>query len=121
MNTPVDEYLDGLPEPAKTKLTGVAKVIRANVPEGTTEILAYKIPTFHCGGHIVGFAAFKKHVTLFPMNGSTVAALGEDLKNYKTSKGAIQFPLDKPIPVALVKKILKACIAANCKQAAAKR
>jgi uncharacterized protein YdhG (YjbR/CyaY superfamily) len=113
----VDAYLETLSEPARSTLAQVAAVIRANLPQGSTEILAYNIPTFHCNGaHIAGLAAFKKHLTLFPMNGSTTAALAADLQDYKTSKGAIQFPIDKPLPAALIKKILKSSIATNTKK-----
>ena len=71
------------------------------------------MPTIRYKGPLLGFAAFAKHCSLFPMNGGLVEKFQDELKNYKTSKGTIQFPQDKPLPVALIKKITKARVAEN--------
>ena len=109
----IDEYLEGIPEPARTTLQKVRAAIRSAVPAETMECISYRIPTFRYKGALIGFAAFAKHCSLFPMNGATVEKFKEELQGYKTSKGTIQFPLDKPLPVALVKKITKSRVADN--------
>ena len=68
---------------------------------------------FKYKGLLVGFAAFPNHCSFFPGSGSVVEAFKHDLKDYQTSKGAIRFPVDKPLPVALLKKLVKARIAEN--------
>jgi uncharacterized protein YdhG (YjbR/CyaY superfamily) len=103
----VDAYLSSVPEPAHTTLQKVRAAIRAAAPPDTTESINYGMPTFNHKGPLLGFAAATRHCALYPMNGSTVAAFQEDLKAYKTSKGAIQFPLDKPLPTALIRKLVK--------------
>jgi uncharacterized protein YdhG (YjbR/CyaY superfamily) len=106
----VDSYLDSLPEPQRGTLNKVRATIRSMVPAETIETISYGIPTFKYKGSLLWYASFTKHCSLFP--GSTVIEqLREELKNYTTSKGTIQFPVDKPIPAALLKKIIKACIA----------
>ena len=103
----VDAYLASVPEPAHTTLQKVRAAIRAAAPPDATESINYGMPTFNHNGPLLGFAAATRHCALYPMNGLTVAAFQEDLKAYKTSKGAIQFPLDKPLPTALIRKLVK--------------
>jgi len=109
----VDEYLAGVPEPARTTLSKVRAVIRAAVPPDATEAISYRIPTFKYKGPLLGFAAFSNHCSLFPMSSSVVVAFKNELKDFPTSKGTIRFPLDEPLPAALVKKLVKARIAEN--------
>jgi len=109
----VDEYLARVPEPARSTLRKVRAVIRSVVPAETTEIISYGIPTFKYIGPLVGFAAFSDHCSLFPMNSSLIEAFKDELKNFETSKGTIQFALDKPLPPALLKTLVKARIAEN--------
>jgi uncharacterized protein YdhG (YjbR/CyaY superfamily) len=71
------------------------------------------MPSFRYKGGLVGYAAFKAHCSFFPMSGRLVEEFADELKAYKTSKGTIQFPADKPLPAALVKKMVKARIAQN--------
>jgi uncharacterized protein YdhG (YjbR/CyaY superfamily) len=108
----VDEYLAIVPEPARSTLIKVRAMIRAVAPPGATESISYGMPMFKYKGMLVGFAAFSKHCSLFPGAGP-IAALEDELKGFPTSKGTIQFPLDKPLPGALVKKLVKARIAEN--------
>ena len=108
----VDEYLAIVPEPARSTLVKVRATIRAVAPRGATESISYGMPMFKYKGMLVGFAAFSKHCSLFPGAGP-IAALKDELKGFPTSKGTIQFPLDKPLPGALVKKLVKARIAEN--------
>jgi uncharacterized protein YdhG (YjbR/CyaY superfamily) len=107
----VDEYLAAVPEPARGTLMKVRATIRSAVPEGTVETISYGIPTFEYNGALVGFGAFPDHCSFFPMSGSIVERFGDELKSYRTSKGTIRFAIDKPLPAALVKKIVKARLA----------
>ena len=109
----IDEYLAGVPEPARTTLSKVRAVIRSVVPKEATEAISYRIPTFKYQGSLVAFAAFKNHCSLFPMSMSVIAAFKDELKGYETSKGTIHFPLDRPLPAALLKKMVKTRIAQN--------
>ena len=109
----IDEYLTGVPEPARTTLSKVRAAIRSAVPPEATEAITYRMPTFKYKGSLLAFGAFKNHCSLFPMSLAVVAAFKNELKDFPTSKGTIHFPLDKPLPAALLKKIVKARIAQN--------
>jgi len=109
----VEEYLAGVPEPAHTTLTKLRALIRTIVPPEATEALSYQMPAFKYKGSLVCYAAFADHCSFFPMSARLVEEFKEDLKTYSTSKGTIRFPLDKPLPAALVKKLVKARIAQN--------
>jgi uncharacterized protein YdhG (YjbR/CyaY superfamily) len=99
-----DEYLANVPEPARGTLQKVRAAIRAAAPKDATEAISYGMPAFKYKGSLVGYAAFKNHCSFFPMNASLVGQFAAELTNYTTSKGTIQFPVDKPLPAALVKK-----------------
>lgn len=109
----VDEYLARVPEPARGTLNRIRSIIRSVVPPETTEALSYGMPAFKYKGPLVAYAAFANHCSLFPMNSSLIDAFQDDLKKFPTSKGTIRFPVDKPLPAALVKKLVKARIAEN--------
>jgi len=109
----VHEYIHNLPEPARSSLRKIRAIIRSVVPPETTETISYGIPTFKYKGALFGYAAFSNHCSLFPMGSSVIAAFKDDLKGFQTSKGTIRFPVDKPPPAALVKKLVKARIAQN--------
>lgn len=109
--TTVDDYLAALPEDARTTLEKIRKTIKAAAP-GAAEVISYQMPMYKHHGMLVGFAAFKDHCSLFP-GASALVTYKEELKGYKTSKGTIRFPIGKPLPAALVKKIVKTCIAEN--------
>src|SRR5207302_9489866 len=104
----VDEYLANVPEPARSTLKHIRAVIRSVVPPETTEVISYGIPMFKYNGMLVGYAAFKNHCSLFPTGSGVLDRFENELKGYRTSKGTIQFPSDKPLRDALVKKIVKA-------------
>lgn len=108
----MDEYLAGIPEPARSTLNKIRAAIRSAVPPEATETISYRIPAFKYNGVLVWFAAFSDHCSLFP-TASVVDAFKNELKGYSTSKGTIHFPTDKPLPTALVKKLVKARIAEN--------
>jgi uncharacterized protein YdhG (YjbR/CyaY superfamily) len=110
----VDEYLAAVPEPARGTLNKVRAAIRAAIPGDCSEVISYGIPTFkHQGQSVVAIAAFTKHCSFFPMGSSAIVQFKDELKGYQTSKGTIRFTPDKPLPDALVKKMVKARIAQN--------
>ena len=109
----IDEYLAGVPEPARSTLSKVRAAVRAAAPREATEAISYRIPTFKYKVGLVAFAAFSKHCSFFPMSLSVMETFKSDLKAFHTSKGTIHFPLDKPLPAALVKKLVKARVAQN--------
>jgi uncharacterized protein YdhG (YjbR/CyaY superfamily) len=108
----VDEYLAGVPEPARNTLNKIRAAIRSAVPPEATETISYRIPAFKYNGVLVWFAAFSNHCSLFP-TASVIEAFRKELKGFSISKGTIQFPTDKPLPAALVKKLVKARVAQN--------
>ena len=108
----VDEYLAGVPEPARGTLNKIRAAIRSAVPSEATEAISYGIPTFKYKGPLVWFAAFSNHCSLFP-TASVIEAFKNELKGFSTSKGTIHFPTDKPLPTALVKKLVRARVAQN--------
>jgi uncharacterized protein YdhG (YjbR/CyaY superfamily) len=108
----VDEYLDRVPEPARSTLNTVRAVIRSVAPPEATEGIGYGIPTFKYKGMLASFAAFSNHCSLFPGAGPTIEFKNE-LKDFQTSKGTIRFAPDKPPPATLIKKLLKSRIAEN--------
>jgi len=108
----VDEYLARVPEPAQSTLKKIRAAIRSAVPPEATEAISYGIPTFKYKGPLVWFAAFSNHCSLFP-TASVIEAFKNELKGFSTSKGTIHFPMDKPLPTALVKKLVKARVAQN--------
>ena len=112
---PVDAYMALQPEPTRIKLEELRKIIKAAVPEAE-EVISYKMPAYKFHGMLVGFAGYKKHCGFYPWNSHTVADFADELKAYKTSSGAIQFPLDKPLPTALIKKIIAKRIDENIKK-----
>lgn len=106
----VKEYLAGVPEPARGTLKKVRAAIRGAAPKGTTEVISYGIPAFRHRGVLVWYAAFAKHCSFFP-TAAVMEKFKKELKGFAKSKGTIQFPIDKPLPAALVKKIVKARVA----------
>ena len=105
----VEDYLARVPEPARSTLKKVRRAIRAAAPEAT-EAISYGIPMFRHLGLLVGYGAATTHCALY---GTTLGSYRKDLKAYDTSKGTIRFPPDAPPPAALVKKIVRAHVAAN--------
>jgi uncharacterized protein YdhG (YjbR/CyaY superfamily) len=108
----IDEYLAALSEDKRSALEKLRKTIRAAAP-GAEECISYQIAAFRQNGMLVGFGATAKHCAFYLMSASTVEAHKDDLKDYDTSKGTIRFEADKPLPAALVRKLVKARIAEN--------
>src|SRR3954452_24018825 len=98
----IDEYITGFPENIREKLEALRATIRKAAPTAE-EIISYGMPTFYLKGNLVHFAAFKNHIGFYPAP-SGIESFKEELSLYKTSKGAAQFPIDKPLPLSLVSK-----------------
>ena len=107
----VDDYLAKLPEDARATLEKIRKAIKTAAPKAT-EGISYQMPMYKHHGMLVGFAAFKNHCSIFP-GSKAIATYKDELKAYETSKGTVRFPIGKPLPATLVKKIVKACVAEN--------
>lgn len=100
----VDEYISALPDLARDAVTKLRQVIQRAAPQAE-ETISYNMPAFKWNGILVWYAAFKNHVGFYP-KASAIAAFKSELAPFKTSKGAIQFPMDEAIPTALVRKIV---------------
>ena len=101
----IDDYIAEFPPATQQALEQVRALITAEAPDAT-ETISYAIPTFDMDGqHLVHFAGYARHIGLYPMASGT-AAFQEELKPYKSGKGSIQFPLNKPLPVELIRRIV---------------
>jgi len=108
----VDDYLAAVPEDARAALEKLRKTIKAAAPKAT-EVISYQIPAYKHHGLLVGFAALKDHCTFHIMSPDVTRAHAADLKEYRLGKASIRFPANKPLPAALVTKLVKARIAEN--------
>ena len=115
----VSEYMAAVPAKSKKLMKEIRSIIKAEVPDAE-ELISYGMPAFKWNGMLVWYAAAKEHLGLYPTP-SAILKFGKELKVYKTSKGAIQLPLDQPLPVALVKKIIRFRMEENLIKAAAKK
>lgn len=105
----IDEYLENFAAPTQKILQDIRQTIKKAAPD-TTEAIKYGIPTFQLNGkNLVHFAAYEHHIGFYP-GARAIPEFEQDLKSYNTSKGTIQFPIDKPIPLDLVTKITKFCV-----------
>jgi len=104
-------YLASLPSSVRTRMKTVRDIVRTVAPDAV-EVFSYGIPGFKLDGKpLVWYAAFKHHTSLYPMTASIRKTHATALKNYKMSTGTVQFPLDEPLPVALVQRLVKARLA----------
>ena len=110
--TSVDNYLAEVPLEARATLEKLRQTIKAVVPRAV-EVISYQIPTFKLDGRmLVSYAAFKDHCSFFP-GAAPIKAHEDELKSYQTSKGTIRFPISKPLPATLVRKLVKTRIKEN--------
>src|SRR4026209_2143394 len=100
----IEEYIDAAPIEVREKLWQLHEAIKTAAP-GATEALKWRMPAYSYQKILVTFAVFKKHIGFYPMP-SAIKAFAKDLKDLKTAEGSVQFPLDKPLPIALIKKIV---------------
>lgn len=106
--TPIDDYLRSVPEPARGTLRRVREAILAVVPDAE-ETISYRVPAFRVDGAIVaGFAAAKRHCSFYPFSGGILPALAYELDGYERTRSALHFPLDRPLPKALVRRLVRA-------------
>ena len=108
----VNKYISNLPIEQQIALERVRQIIKNTVPEAQ-EYLSYKMPAYHFHGMIGGFAAFKNHCSFFPWDSKTIDVFKDELTDFKTSAGTIQFTPDKPIPKELLQQILRYRVAGN--------
>ena len=107
----VDEYLNSVPASTRDILEKLREIILKSAPKAE-EVISYNMPAIKLNGILVWYAAYKKHIGFYP-SASPIKIFKEELIIYKTSKGAIQFPIDKPLPMALIKKIVKHRVLSN--------
>jgi uncharacterized protein YdhG (YjbR/CyaY superfamily) len=102
----VDAYLRGLEEPKRSTLQALRRTILEIVPDAE-QVISYRVPAFRVRGKVVaGFAAFKEHLSYLPFSGSVLGQLGEELDGYTMTKSALHFPVDRPLPKAVVEKLI---------------
>lgn len=112
---PVEAYIAQFPSEVQEKLRALRKIIREAAPDAEEKI-SYRMPTFVLHGDLVYFAGFKHHIGLYPLPSGVEAFLPE-LVAYRTGKGSIQFPLDKPLPAELIVRIVRFRVAENTRAA----
>jgi uncharacterized protein YdhG (YjbR/CyaY superfamily) len=102
----VDQYLQGVDEPKRSTLEALRGTILEIVPDAE-QVISYGLPAFRVAGKtIAGFGAFKDHLSYLPFSGSVLPQLSNDLKGYTTTKSALHFPIDRPLPKALVERLI---------------
>ena len=107
----IDQYLADLEEPKRSTLQRLRLTILEVIPEAE-EGISYQVPAFRVDGKVIaGFAAFKNHLSYLPHSGSVFPLLRDEVASYKTSKGALQFPVDSPLPKPLVERLIKVRLA----------
>lgn len=115
----IDEYVKTFPKNIQKILGTVRQVIKKSAPVAE-EAISYQIPTFKLNGNLVHFAAFKNHIGFYP-GAEAVKIFQEEIASYKSSKGAIQFPIDKPMPLTLIRKIVEYRVKVNSAKTKKKR
>ena len=115
----INEYIAGFSKPVQEILEKLRATIRKAAP-GAEETINYAIPTFTLNGNLVHFAAFKNHIGFYPAP-SGIEAFKKELSVYEGAKGSVQFPIDKPLPLSLVTKIVKFRVKENLERAKAKK
>jgi len=119
LNNTIDEYISGFPDDIQTLLQQIRVTIREAAPEAE-EAIKYAMPTFVLNGNLVHFAAFKHHIGFYPVP-SGIEEFKKELSVYKGAKGSVQFPLDQPMPLELITKIVKFRVSENMKKGKTKK
>jgi uncharacterized protein YdhG (YjbR/CyaY superfamily) len=102
----IDRYLRDLEEPKRSTLEALRRTILEVVPQAE-QGLSYRVPAFRIDGKVIaGFAAFKDHLSYLPFSGSVLGQLADDLDGYTMTKGSLHFPVDRPLPKALVERLI---------------
>ena len=116
----VEAYIAGVPEPVRTTLRHLREIIRSAVPAEATEIISYGLPAFSLSKPFFGYAAFKGHLSVLPFSGSLLDRFAEELKPYSRSKGSLHLRFDRPLPATLIRRLVRARVAALSLKSAAK-
>jgi uncharacterized protein YdhG (YjbR/CyaY superfamily) len=116
--TTIDEYIQGFPPEVQAILSELRSTIREAAPQASEKI-SYGIPTFYLNGNLVHFAAFKRHIGFYP-DPSGIAHFKKELAKYKSAKGSVQFPLDEPLPLQLIARIVAFRVGENSRKKAKK-
>jgi uncharacterized protein YdhG (YjbR/CyaY superfamily) len=114
----IDDYIAGFPPDVQTVLEKIRRTIRKAAPDAQ-ETIKYRMPTFTLKGNLVHFAAFKKHIGFYPVP-TGIEKFKKELSVYKGAKGSVQFPLDQPMPLALIRKIVRFRVRESLARAATK-
>ncbi len=101
----IDEYIAAFPAAVQRRLQSIRRTVRRVVPDAQ-ETISYQIPTFRLGGNLIHLAAFKTHIGVYP-GPAAIEALRADLAGFHTAKGTVQFPLDAPMPLKLIEKLVR--------------
>ena len=115
----IDNYIAGFPKEIQALLEQVRSTIKKAVPKAT-EVISYQMPAFKLNGILVWFAAYSKHIGFYPTS-SAIEAFKKDLSIYKWAKGSVQFPLDKPLSLGLIAKIVKFRVTENLQKTKTKK
>ncbi len=116
MPATIDEYIADFPPDIREKLEAVRAMIRRAAPQAT-ERISYRMPTFWLEGNLVHFAAFRNHIGFYPTP-SGIEGFQAELEPYKNAKGSVQFPLDRPLPLELMERIVRYRVEENLAKAA---
>jgi len=114
----IDSYIAGFPQDMQVILQELRAVIKQAAPQAE-EAISYQIPTFRLKGNLVHFAAFKNHIGFYPTS-SGIEKFKNELSAYKLARGTVRFPLDRPLPLGLISKIVKFRVKENLERALAK-
>jgi uncharacterized protein YdhG (YjbR/CyaY superfamily) len=115
----IDEYISSFPSETQSLLEQIRRTINEAAPDAI-EIISYAMPAFYLNGNLVFFAGYKNHIGFYPSS-SGIKAFQKEISKYKNSKGAVQFPLDKALPLSLIKKIVKFRAKENLSKAGTKK
>ena len=115
----IDDYIAGFPPDVRRRLQDIRSTIRKAAP-AAEEAISYQMPTFRLHGNLVHFAAFKNHIGFYPAP-RAIEEFKKELAVYEGSKGTVRFPLDKPLPLGLIGRMVKFRVKKNLEQAAAKQ
>jgi uncharacterized protein YdhG (YjbR/CyaY superfamily) len=111
----VNNYIEGFPKATQTLLKQIRAAIKKAAPDAQ-EVISYQMPAYKCSGALVYFAGYKNHIGFYP-TASGIQAFKKEISVYKSSKGAVQFPLDEPLPLDLISKVVKFRVKENLEKA----
>jgi uncharacterized protein YdhG (YjbR/CyaY superfamily) len=104
----VEAYIAGLAEPAQTRMRQLRAIIRTAAPKAAFEVISYGMPAFALPKPFFGYAAFKNHLSVFPFSGSFLGSFADELEGYSRTKSSLHLPYDKPLPKALIQRLVRA-------------